>query len=227
MAAAVVLGLCTVLAWAAWSDDGGLRAPWADADAGRWAAEVAAFERTDREHPPPPGGIVVIGSSSIGLWHALESEFPRLPILRRGVGGSTLADCLRFIDSLVLPYAPRLVVIYAGDNDLSEGASPEDVLARYLGFVDRVHRASPQTRIAFMSIKASPVRARLMPLMERANALVAAAAHSRPYLSFVDVYHPMLGAHGRPNAALFLADGLHPNAAGYALWKVALGPHLN
>jgi lysophospholipase L1-like esterase len=161
------------------------------------------------------------------MWQALERDFPRLPIVRRGVGGSTLAECLRLVDRLVLPYAPRLVVLYAGDNDLAEGASPDDVLARYLDFVDRVHRAAPATRIAFISIKASPQRARLMGRMARANALVAAAASARPYLSFVDVYHPMLAAHGGPNAALFLGDGLHPNAAGYAVWKAALGPLLN
>lgn len=239
MAAAIVLGFFTVLAWAAWSDNAdnpdhpdhpdntSHPAPWAGAEPERWDAEVAEFERSDRQNRPALGGIVVIGSSSIGLWRALESDFPRLPIIRRGVGGSTLADCLRFIDRLVLPYAPRLVVIYAGDNDLAEGATAEDVLARYLGFVDRVHRASPTTRIAFISIKASPQRARLMPQMERANTLITAAASARSHLSFVNVYHPMLNASGRPDASLFLGDGLHPNAAGYAVWKVALGPHLN
>ena len=84
-------------------------------------------------------------------------------------------------------------MLYAGDNDLAEGTSPQDVLARCLRFVEGVHRASAQTRIAFISIKASPQRVRLMPLIARANALSATAASARPDLSFVDCCgHPCL-----------------------------------
>jgi lysophospholipase L1-like esterase len=227
MALAVVLGLCAVLALAAWSEGAGAPLPSTLSRPGRWAAELAAYERQDREHTPPSGGIVFTGSSSIVGWQALEREFPQLPVIQRGFGGSTLAECVQLVDRLVLPLAPRWVVLYAGDNDLAEGATPEDVLARYQAFVERVHDRLPQTRIVFISIKASPQRARLLPRVARANALVAAAAAGQPHLRYVDVYHPMLGADGRPDPALFRADGLHPNAAGYAIWKDALGPHLN
>jgi lysophospholipase L1-like esterase len=128
---------------------------------------------------------------------------------------------------LVLPYAPRLVVVYAGDNDIAMGATPEELLARYLDFVGRVRAALPGARIAYISIKASPQRKALQPLMDRANALVAAAAQGQPQLEYIDVYHAMLDADGHPDAALFLRDGLHPNAAGYAIWTAAVAKHLN
>jgi lysophospholipase L1-like esterase len=131
------------------------------------------------------------------------------------------------VDRLVLRYAPRLVVVYAGDNDLAQGATPETVLARYLAFTDRVRAVLPGTRVIFLSIKASPQRAALMPQVDRANALIAAASQGQARLIYVDIYHPMLDTQGRPDARLFQGDGLHPNDAGYAVWKAAVKSHLN
>jgi lysophospholipase L1-like esterase len=220
MAAAITVGFAAVFLMAMAKESGAFAPePWSDT--------LAAYEAGDRQRPPAKGGIVFIGSSSIGLWNGLEGDFPHLNIIRRGVGGSTLAECARLVDRLVLPYAPRQLVVYAGDNDLATGATPDELLARYLDLVGRVRAALPSTRIAFISIKASPQRAALQPLMDRANALVAAAVEGQPQLEYIDVYHAMLDANGRPDAALFLGDGLHPNAAGYAIWTEAVAKHLN
>ena len=88
---------------------------------------------------------------------------------RVGFGGSRLSDCARYATRLVLPYKPRLVVVDAGDNDLAEGATPDEVLASYRAFVAQVREALPETRIAYLSIKPSPSRAALMPQAQRAN----------------------------------------------------------
>jgi lysophospholipase L1-like esterase len=170
--------------------------------------------------------VVFVGSSSIRLWNDLEREFGSMTVVKRGFGGSRLSDCARYVAQLVLPYQPRTVVVYAGDNDLAEGATPQGVLASYTEFVERVREALPETRIVYISIKPSPSREALMPLAIQANELIEAYSSGRPGLGFIDVYTRMLDEKGRPRAELFLPDALHLNAAGYALWKAAIAEHL-
>lgn len=201
-------------------------APGADLSGGRWQTSFAAFAAADAAQRPAPGGIVFVGSSSIRLWSDLETQFGERRIVKRGFGGSSMADCARYADRLVVPYRPRLVVVYAGDNDLAEGRTPAQVLDSYARFVEAVQAALPDTRIAYLSIKPSPRRAALMPAMRETNAAIAAWSRRDPRLDFIDVYSPMLDGDGRPRPELFRADALHLNAAGYRLWKEAIAAHL-
>ena len=75
--------------------------------------------------------MVFVGSSSIRMWETLEADFPGLPVLNRGFGGSELSDVVRFADRIVVPYKPRVVVVYAGDNDLAAGKTPAQVFADF------------------------------------------------------------------------------------------------
>ena len=146
--------------------------------------------------------------------------------MRRGLGGARLSDCIRFLDRLVLPYRTRLVLVYAGDNDLAEGGSAEAVLADYAELTRRLQAALPGVRMGFVSIKPSPKREALLPEIRRANALVAGFSGGGSGLDYIDVFGPMLGRGGHPRAELFRPDGLHLNVQGYALWRAALAGHL-
>lgn len=191
----------------------------------RWEAQIQAFEAQDRKQAPPRQGVVFIGSSSIRLWD-LGKSFPDLPAINRGFGGSQLADAARYVDRIVAPYAPRVVVLYAGDNDIAAGKSPEQVAADYRAFVQRVHAALPAARIVYLAIKPSLARWKLVDKMRRANGLIRAAAREDRRLVFVDVDPPMLDANGKPRPELFKPDGLHLNDEGYKLWAELLRPHL-
>jgi lysophospholipase L1-like esterase len=158
------------------------------------------------------------------MWKTLADDFPGKPVIRRGFGGSQLADSVRYADRIVTPYAPRGVVLYAGDNDIASGKTPEKVLADYRDFVARVHAKAPEARIAYISIKPSPKRAALMAKMRAANEAIRAEAARDPRLVFIDVFTPMLGADGQPRPELFLSDRLHMNATGYALWTERVRP---
>ena len=99
----------------------------------------------------------------------------------------------------------------------------DDVVA----FVQRVHRDLPKTRVEYLSIKPSPSRAHLLPAINEANALIKAALARLPNTGFTDIYTPMLGADGQPDATLFREDMLHMTPAGYAIWTKALAPKVN
>ncbi|MEO8010018.1 MAG: SGNH/GDSL hydrolase family protein, partial [Dokdonella sp.] len=192
----------------------------------RWEADIAAFEAADRNQPPAPGGGVFIGSSSIRLWHTLQQDFPDTPIIQRGFGGSEIRDATRHAARIVLPYGPRLVVLYAGDNDLSQGRTPEQVRDDFVAFVERVRRGLPDVAIAFIAIKPSPARANLLDAARGANAPVEAYTKSRRAIRHADIFTPMLGGDGQPRRELFGADALHLNRAGYGLWITRIAPVL-
>ena len=193
----------------------------------RWEASFAAFAADDALHPHPPGGVLFVGSSSIRLWNDLENQFSDLPIvIKRGFGGSQLTDCVKHLSRLVLRYEPKTVLVYAGDNDLAAGSTPQEVLQRFVAFVDGVRAALPATRIAYISIKPSPARVALLPRIRATNGLIRDYAEHAPNLDYIDVFTPMLTADGMPRRELFRDDALHLNADGYALWKRVIRPHL-
>jgi lysophospholipase L1-like esterase len=190
----------------------------------RFEAEIRAFEAADRAKPPPLGGIVFVGSSSIKNWTDVAADFPGVPVLNRGFGGSTLADVVYYADRIVLPYHPRLVVVYAGDNDVAEGRAPERVVDDYRAFVARLKSARPAARVAFVSIKPSPSRRVFMDRAREANRRIRAEIVRDSLQVYVDVFTPMLDTTGQPRPELFLADSLHLTRAGYLLWRERLAP---
>jgi lysophospholipase L1-like esterase len=193
-------------------------------DPTRFEADIRAFEVADRASPPPLGGVVFIGSSSIRAWGDVAADFPGVPVLNRGFGGSTLADVVYYTDRVLLPYRPRLVVLYAGDNDLALGRTPERVLGDYRAFVARLRAARPGVLVAFVAIKPSPARRIFIDRMRETNRLIQAEIARDSLQVYVDVFTPMLDGAGQPRPDLFLADSLHMTRAGYMLWRALLAP---
>ena len=192
----------------------------------QWEPEIHKFQESDRQNPPRRGGVVFVGSSSIRLWTTLAADFPGVNVLNRGFGGSALADSTYFAGRIIVPYRPRLIVFYAGDNDLDNGRSPRRVLMDFAAFVKRVRKDLPKVKIAFVSIKPSPARKALMATAKSTNRLIQDYTRHKEDLLYIDVVTPMLTPDGQPRAELFVEDGLHLNAAGYALWKQVIAPYL-
>jgi lysophospholipase L1-like esterase len=192
-----------------------------------WEPTIRQFESEDQRLPPPHDAIVFVGSSSIARWNLPES-FPELgpDAINRGFGGSLLADSAYFADRIVVPYRPRVVVVYAGDNDLDAGASPGEIVASFGQLEQRIHSADPGTKIVFVSIKPSILRWNLIVRIRETNQLVRDYCGARPYLTFLDIEPQMLSPDGRPRPDLLLADGIHLTPAGYRLWAEALRPLL-
>jgi lysophospholipase L1-like esterase len=215
------LGLCVVFGLNA-----GVGVGWTQTsrNTSQWEKEIAAFESQDRTSPPPKGAILFVGSSSFRKWTTLAQDFPGRPVINRGFGGSEIADSTALAERIIFPYEPRLIVFYAGDNDLSAGKTVPEVVADYAAFVNKVHARLPKTRIAFVSIKPSIARWHLRDKIVAANEQIKAMKGDG--LDFIDVYPLMLGANGKPRPDLFILDGLHPSAKCYQLWAVAIKPHL-
>jgi lysophospholipase L1-like esterase len=197
----------------------------APAAADKWEADIKKFEAADRLHPPPAGAVVFVGSSSIRFWKLADS-FPGMEALNRGFGGSQLADSARYADRIVTPYRPRAVVVYAGDNDLADGKTPEQVRDAYRDFVAKVRAKLPTVPIIYIGIKPCESRWKLIAKVKAANQLIVEAQRGDSTQHFVNTLGPMLGADGRPRPELFRADKLHLNDDGYQVWAELLKPLL-
>ena len=193
----------------------------------QWEGDIRAFEQSDSVQKPPTKGILFVGSSSIRMWETLPHDFPDLPVINRGFGGSELHDVVHYANRVVLPYKPRVIVVYAGDNDLANGRKPEQVASDFRRLARTVHRTLPRTRIVFVSVKPSPSRWNLVDRMRATNALVRRYARTDKRLAYADIFTPMLGDDGRPRRELFRDDSLHMTPAGYELWTSVIRPYLH
>ncbi|HKQ37238.1 MAG TPA: SGNH/GDSL hydrolase family protein [Verrucomicrobiae bacterium] len=190
---------------------------WAQTN--RFEAEIRAFEASDRTNPPPKRGVVFVGSSSIRLWTTLAQDFPKQHVINRGFGGSEISDSIHYAKRIVIPYRPRLVVIYAGGNDIHAGKTPDTVFADFTNFVATLRATLPRTRIAYISIAPNPARWAEVDKVRAANRLIADYVHGHRNMEFIDVFPHMLGSDGQPRPEIYREDRLHMNEKGYALWK--------
>ena len=191
----------------------------------RWEKYVAAYEAADQSAPPPKGEIVFVGSSSIRRWDTAAS-FPDLKIINRGIDGTELSDAVRYVDRLVVPYQPRLVVVYAGDNDISAGRTSEQVVVEAERFVSRVRAKLPDARIVFIGVKPSILRWTQVDRMRLVNVMLKAFCERDDRVAYVDVDGAMLGWDEKPRRELFVEDGLHMTPEGYRIWTTLLRPFL-
>lgn len=193
--------------------------------ANKFEPDIVKFEKQDMETPPAKGGNLFVGSSSIRMWKVKES-FPEHPCLNRGFGGSKLSDVVHYVDRIVVPYAPKVIVLYAGDNDIAGKRTADEVHADYLSFVKHVRAKLPDAKIVWVAIKPSVKRWSLREEIQRANDAIRADIAAGKGDVYVDIWGPMLGEDGLPRTELYLADGLHLTPAGYAVWNKLVEPHL-
>ncbi|MDA7922331.1 GDSL-type esterase/lipase family protein [Verrucomicrobiales bacterium] len=187
----------------------------------RWNSSIAKFESRDQETAPEAGALLFVGSSSIRMWD-LKTSWPDTPSINNGFGGSTLADSIYHFDRLFKPYSPSAIILYAGDNDISNGLTHEEVVTDFKRLASLIKEQFPGTPVIFIAIKPSQSRAKLWPTMKEANDAIAALCKSDPNLQFADIARPMLKEASPPPENWFLNDGLHLSTMGYKRWTAVI-----
>jgi lysophospholipase L1-like esterase len=193
----------------------------------RWEKDIKAFEASDQTNPPPRHAILFIGSSSIRMWTTLARDFPEHRVINRGFGGSEIADSVHFAERIVFPYEPRMIVMYAGGNDINSGKSPEQVATDFETFVTKTRSRLPEVRIAYISIAPNPARWAQIEKIRTANKIIEEFCAKGERLTFINAFQHMLGSDGLPRPEIFLNDRLHMNAKGYELWSKIVKPYLD
>lgn len=212
--------LLTPLAWSQATK------PAAEHNFSRWEKEIAAYEKADRDTPPAKRGVVFTGASSIRKWKSLPTDFPGVNVINRGFGGSQTADATHFADRIVLPYAPCMVLIRAGGNDIHAGKTADQVFDDFKAFVDKIHSALPKTDVVYISQTAAPARWSERDEVQKLNALVEQCAENTPGVKYVETWDIVMRPDGTAREDLFLPDKLHFNAEGYRLMADRVRPIL-
>ncbi|MHC4103682.1 MAG: alpha/beta hydrolase fold domain-containing protein, partial [Planctomycetota bacterium] len=189
----------------------------------RWEKTIQSFEDWDSKNSFPPDAVLFVGSSSIRLWPTRE-RFPEFPVINRGFGGCHISDVNYFAHRIVFPYKPKVIVFYAGDNDIASKKTARQVFNDYRKFVNLVYNKLPTTRIIFIGIKPSLSRWSLWPLMNEVNLMIKEFSEKDKRLFVFDSATPLLGNDGKPDVRFFLKDNLHLNSKGYDAWTGALKP---
>lgn len=197
------------------------------ADPARFDAAMASFEAADKQAAPPAGAIVCTGSSSMRGWHSrLAADLAPLTVIARGFGGSNYYDLLHHADRVILPYQPRAVLLYEGDNDVAAGIPAVQIHETFQALTARLRGRLPDLRIYVIGAKPSIARWNKWPQMVEANAMIRATCDADPAMSYIDVSAGMLQADGTPRPEIFKKDMLHMNDLGYDAWAAAVGPVL-
>lgn len=194
-------------------------------DSSRWQKDIAAFEASDRTNPPPANCILFTGSSSIRMWNSLSNDFPNLPVVNRGFGGSQIADLVNLAPRVIFPYQPKQIVIYSGGNDLNAKKSPDVVYGDFVALVKTIRRGLPKTQIAYISSAPNMARWPQIENVRRLNSLISAYCRKHD-IDFINMFPSMLGPDGMPKPDIYLKDKLHMNEKGYALWREEVGKYL-
>ena len=195
-------------------------------DPNRWEPAIQKFEAEDKANPSAKGGIVFIGASSFARWTNLAESFPDLKVVNRGFGGSELAEAVKYAPRVVVPHAPRIVVLYAGENDLNRGVTPEIIASDFDKFSQLIHSSLPATRLVVIGLKPSLLRWKLRDGMQQTNTLIRTRCAADRSCVYVDPWPSMIGKDGTPKPEFFVEDGLHMTPEGYKAWTQMLRPHL-
>jgi len=169
--------------------------------------------------------IVFTGSSSIRFWGNLQEIFPQYQIVNSGFGGSQASDLLTYTSELVLQYQPKQVFIYEGDNDIAAGKKAKTIKTDILDIIAKIKNQNTATKIVLIAAKPSIARWELRKKYKRLNKKFKRLSNQTNGVYYADVWEPMIeGKEVRQD--IFIADGLHMNGKGYALWFTAIKPFI-
>jgi lysophospholipase L1-like esterase len=190
----------------------------------QWEPAIKAFEAQDAKKPPPKDAVLFLGSSSIRWWRT-DELFSAFPVINRGFGGAVISDIIYYVNRIVIPYKPKVIVFYCGGNDLAK-KTPEQVFEDFNSFYETVHKALPKTCIIFMSLKPGPASWDSRQLSYEVNNRVKTLSEIRENLFYVDVATGMLNKKGLPDPNDYQKDGVHLTYGADIKWAALLRPTL-
>jgi lysophospholipase L1-like esterase len=198
--------------------------------------KLARFAAANAALAPAARGqrrVVFFGDSITDNWSkpSYGGFFPGKPYVNRGIGGQTTGQMLLRFRPDVLALQPRAVVILAGTNDLSGNTgpvSPETIENNLANMIElaRAHKigVAVASLLPVCDCKSGPDGKPIPRTQDRPPASILAlnrrlrALASKHKIAYLDYFAAVVDGKGALKAEL-TDDGLHPNAAGYAVMR--------
>jgi lysophospholipase L1-like esterase len=184
---------------------------------------LGRFKQEDLQMGAPAAGenrVVFMGDSITESWK-LDSSFPGKPYVNRGISGQTTPQMVLRFRQDVIDLKPKVVVILAGTNDIAGNTGPMTLEETEGNLASMAELASANgIKVVLCSVLPAydyPWKPGLEPAAKivAVNAWMKRYAAERGFL-YVDYHTAMKDARDGLPAALS-SDGVHPNAAGYAV----------
>jgi lysophospholipase L1-like esterase len=188
-------------------------------------ANLARYRPANAQLKPLAPGenrVVFMGNSITEGWAPrFDSLFPGKPYIGRGISGQTTPQMLVRFRQDVIALNPKVVVILGGTNDIAGNTGPStlEMIEDNLASMTELAKAN---RIKVVLVSVLPAfDYRWKPGLEPAPKIVALNAWMKQYAAkigavYLDLHTPMADERQGLKASLS-GDGVHPNAAGYAL----------
>ena len=166
-----------------------------------------------------------VGSSTIERWETLARDAAPFTARNRGIGGAEWPQLDARLAAEHGGGRPAAIVVYGGENDIAAGADAAEAFARLRRFLATKTRLLGGVPVIAVSLKPGPARWKDRPQQIVYDRQVAKLAAVRGDLSYVDIRPAMLSG-GKPSP-YYVADGIHMNPAGYAIWTAAVNPAID
>ena len=196
-----------------------------------WAS-LAQFRAANAQLPAPVPNqprVVFMGNSITESWAPLfPTQFPGKPYIGRGISGQTTPQMVLRFHQDVIALKPAVVVILGGTNDIAGNTGPStlEMIEDNLAAMTEMAQANG-IRVVLCSV---------LPVLdypwkrgiEPAPKIVALNQWMRQFAAsrgavYLDLHSAMSDERQGMRAEL-ASDGVHPNAAGYAIMASLLEP---
>lgn len=170
--------------------------------------------------------VVFTGSSSIVRWKTVQDDFPKYNVINNGFGGSVFSDLIHYYDELILQAKPDILFIYEGDNDVARGKEVKSIFKEAKQLHARIQKDFPNTKVIFISPKPCLKNWSKRDNYIKLNKKLYKYCKKEDGVEFADVWSKMVDKNGIVFQDIFVEDGDHMNAKGYAIWVKVIGKFL-
>jgi hypothetical protein len=194
-----------------------------------WEKDIQQFEQLDRSEKYPEDAILFMGSSSIRLWTTIKQDMLPYTVIQRGFGGSKLSDLVVYADRIVAPHPCKAIVLFVA-NDIvgsDQDKSPRDVAQLFNYILKIIRKTHPDTPVFWIAVTPTPSRWKVWPQVKEAGKYIEEICNKKENVNYIKTDFAFLNESGIPKEELFVADQLHLNDKGYALWTGLIKEELN
>lgn len=134
--------------------------------------------------------------------------------LNRGIGNSSISNLSNYITISPLSINPSKILLYAGENDISNGMNTSEATSAYKMLIANLTNKYPDSDVHVIAVKPSPTRQAYWSEFSDFNDKLEAELEGRKYLFFHS--HPK-GDTGYDSSS-FSFDGIHLTEQGYEVF---------